>query len=331
MTAKENLLAYLAGDTVAVTPFMPIFMRFCARHTGTSFHDFILDAAAHCQSNIRTARDFSSCWVNVMSDPYCELAAYGAQISYPSDTMPMEEVVLMDSVEKLRGLGRIDFFSHERVVGRFAQLRLYRQLCREEFLVTGWVEGPLAEYCDLRSMGNAFLDIYDEPELMRQAISVILDNAREFIRLQVEAGAECIGIGDAACSQVSPEIYRAYAFAGEKMLVETIHELGAVAKLHICGNTTAILPDMIRTGADIIDVDHLVKDMTPFYPLLGAGQVLCGNLDPVAIVQDGSPVQIRAAAARLSAAGGKRLILSAGCEITPDTRAEHIRAMIPPF
>lgn len=329
MTAKENLMAFLAGDAGAATPFMPIFMRYCARHTGTLFRDFILDVEAHCQSNMRTARDFSSCWVNVMSDPYCELSAYGAEIHYPADSMPMEEIVLMDSVEKLRGLGRIDFAANPRAVGRLEQLRCYRRTCRDEWLITGWVEGPLAEYCDLRSMGNAFLDIYDEPALMRQAIEVILENAREFIRLQVEAGAECIGIGDAACSQVSPEIYREFAFAGEKMLVDFIHAQGALAKLHICGNTTAILPDMIRTGADIVDVDHLVKDMTPFYPLLGPGQVLCGNLDPVAVIQDGTPAQIRAATASLVAASGRRLIVSAGCEITPDTPAEHILAMIP--
>lgn len=331
MTAKENLMAYLAGEAGAETPFMPIFMRFCARHTGTCFRDFILAADAHCASNIRTARDFSSCWVNVMSDPYCELSAYGAEIHYPADSMPMEEIVLMDSVEKLRGLARIDFAGNARAVGRLEQLRRYRAVCRDEFLITGWVEGPLAEYCDLRSMGNAFLDLYDEPGLVRQAIAVILENAREFIRLQVEAGADCIGIGDAACSQVSPEVYREFAFAGEKMLVELIHELGAVAKLHVCGNTTAILPDMIRTGADIIDVDHLVRDMTPFYPLLGPGQVLCGNLDPVSVVQDGTPAQIRAAAARLVAASGRRLIVSAGCEITPDTAPAHILAMVPPY
>jgi uroporphyrinogen-III decarboxylase len=55
---------------------------------------------------------------------------------------------------------------------------------------------------------------------------------------------------------VSPELYREFCFERERKLVEHIHSLGAYAKIHICGNISAILPDVIRTGADIIDIDH---------------------------------------------------------------------------
>ena len=109
--------------------------------------------------------------------------------------------------------------------------------------------------------------------------------------------------------------------------MDHIHHLGAIAKLHICGNTTAILPDMIATGADIIDIDHLVTDMTHFAPLLSPRQKLCGNLDPVTIIQDMQPEQIKAAARKALAQAPGKLILSGGCEITPDTPAANILAM----
>ena len=37
-----------------------------------------------------------------------------------------------------------------------------------------------------------------------------------------------------------------------------MHEMGALARLHICGNTSRILADMVQSGADIIDVDWMV-------------------------------------------------------------------------
>lgn len=322
------MTGFINGETVDRTPFMPIFMRFCAKYTRTKYRDFIFDVSEHCQSNITCANAFNSDWVNVMSDPYCEVEAYGGHIEYPEDSLPMDEIVLMPTMEDLDKLKLIDWKSIRRAIGRIEQCAKYKQLCGGEKIIAGWVEGPVAEYCDLRSMGNAFLDFYDDPEKVKKSIAIILENARNFITYQVEAGANCIGIGDAACSQVGLDIYREFAFEGEKMLIEYIHSLGAIAKLHICGNTTAIIPDMIATGADIIDIDHLVKDMTPFYPLLqGKKQVFCGNVDPVIVIQNSSGDEITAAAKKALAQAPGKLILSGGCEITPDTSENNIRAL----
>lgn len=313
-----------ASDRV---PFMPILMRFCARHTNTRYRDFILDPAEHCRSNIECAGAFRSDWVNVMSDPYGELEAYGAHIEYPEDSLPMDKVLLFEDVAAMADLPLIDFRENRRTRGRLEELEIYRRELGDSTIICGWVEGVVAEYCDLRGLGNACLDFYDFPDEVAAAQKIIFENARNFITLQVQAGANCIGIGDAACSQVGPELYEEFGFDYEKALVGHIHSLGALAKLHICGNTSAILPRMIETGADIIDVDHLVRDMAPFAGLLGPGQVFCGNLDPVSIIQNGTPDVIRKEALKALAQAPGKLILSAGCEITPGTSEANLKAL----
>ena len=99
-----------------------------------------------------------------------------------------------------------------------------------------------------------------------------------------------------------------------------------MVKLHICGNTTSILKDMIATGADIVDIDHLVEDMGPFVELLGHAQVLSGKSDPVSVIQDGSGEDIRRSVERCSGEARGRCIISAGCEITPDTSVDNMKA-----
>ena len=327
MNSKCRILNFIAGETVDQTPFMPIFMRFCAQYSKMKYRDFILDVDAHCKANIECARYFRSDWVNVMSDPYCELSAYGAEIEYLEDSLPIERHLLCQSIDDLGKIKILDFSEDFRSRGRIGQCARFKELCGDEQIIAGWVEGPVAEYCDLRGMGDAFLDFYDGPGKVKKAMEIILENAKNFITLQVKAGANCIGIGDAACSQIGRELYLEFGFDGEKMLIEHIHALGAVAKLHICGNTAAILPDMIKTEADIIDIDHLVKDMSPFIELLGDNQVFCGNIDPVSIIQNETVQNIKEACrnAMLSAKG--KLILSGGCEITPSTDYQNILAM----
>ena len=306
---------------------MPILMRFCAGYTHTPYRDFILDPAAHCRSNIDCARAFGSDWVNVMSDPYGELEAYGAEIEYPENSLPLDKVILFDTPESLKRLKEIDFMAHRRIRGRLEELSLFRQELGDSTAICGWVEGPMAEYCDLRSMQNAFLDLYDEPELVHETLELLCCNAEHFISAQIAAGANMIGIGDAACSQLGAEFYESFAWELERRLVEHIHRSGVLAKLHICGNTAAILPRMAATGADILDVDHLVGDMTRFAGELNDHQVFCGNLDPVLDIQNADPAAIEAAGRRLLAAMPGKLLLSGGCEITPETPPENLLAL----
>ena len=99
-----------------------------------------------------------------------------------------------------------------------------------------------------------------------------------------------------------------------------------MVKLHICGNTTAILPDMIKTGADIIDIDHLVTTMEDFVPLLSAKQVFSGNSDPVSILKDGTPESIKESVESCFKKTKGRGIVSAGCEIPAETSIDNFKA-----
>lgn len=326
MNSLERMHEFLNGGAVDRLPFMPILMRFCAKHTQTPYRNFILNPAAHCDSNIRCANDFRSDWVNVMSDPYGELEAYGAHIEYPEDSLPLDHTVLIEDIARFESLPELDL-DHPRLRGRLEELRIFSETLGDTQVICGWVEGPVAEYCDLRSLGYGCLDFYDDPAAVRAALEKLHRNALRLAEAQVRAGANMIGIGDAACSQIGPELYREFAYPYECELVRHIHKLGALVKLHICGNTEAILPDMISTGADIIDVDHLVRDMAQFVPLLASRQALCGNLDPVGVIRDLPLDEIRRAARLALAQAPGKLILSGGCEITPDTPEAHLSAL----
>ncbi len=326
MTPHERTVRFLRGASVDRPPFHPIIMRWAARYAGVKYRDFCLDYRAKCGAMIRCAQDFGADWVTTLSDPYCEAEAFGLQIEYVEDDLPLERGGHLADLDAVAHLKPFDPRQHARCRNRIREIEEFRRLCGDHYFIVGWVEGPIAEYGDLRGLTNASMDFFDDPAAVHKALDVVTDCAIEFMTLQAQAGAHCIGIGDAFCSQIGPDLYREFAFAREKRMVDHLHALGVFAKLHICGNTSAILLDMIRTGADIIDVDHLVPSMAPFAPLLGLRQVFSGKCDPVAVIQDGSPEAIAASVADSLAQAGGRCIVSAGCEVPPGTSPENFRA-----
>ena len=82
---------------------------------------------------------------------------------------------------------------------------------------------------------------------------------------------------------------------------------------------------MVRTGADIIDVDWMV-DIGQAAAAFGDGPALCGNFDPVAVMLYGSPQQVHGAVTECALLGGPKSFSGAGCEIPDGTPHENLHA-----
>ena len=325
MNSLERTLAFIQGGKFDRPPVHPIIMRFAAKYAGVPYSRFCLDYNAKCSAAIKCAEDFGLDWVTVMSDAYAEASAYGLKVEYPHDDLPKHSEYLLRTDDDFNKLRCPKIFEHARLAARVKEVETFHKQVKDNKFIVGWVEGMLAEYTDLRGMSDAFFDLYDNPARVKRICDILFELAISFAEAQVKAGAHCIGIGDAACSQVGPEMYREVFFGYEKKLVEHIHSLGAMAKIHICGNISGILNDLIKTGADIIDIDHLVTVVSREAKNLSATQVFSGCADPVSILQNGDPDLIRRQVRADFENAGGRMIVSGGCEVTPGTSLENFR------
>jgi len=118
-------------------------------------------------------------------------------------------------------------------------------------------------------------------------------------------------------------MYRQFALPYEKRIFDAVHEKGALARLHICGNTSKILPDMLASGADFIDVDWMV-DYAKAAETFGEQAGLVGNFDPVSVMYSGSEQMIEEATLHCLAVGGSRSFSAAGCEIPDGTPPNNL-------
>lgn len=171
------------------------------------------------------------------------------------------------------------------------------------------------------------LDFADDPGFVDDLFGFAVAQAIAFARAQVDAGADIIGVGDAAASLVGPSIYREVVLPHEQRLVDAIHAMGSRVRLHICGNTRRSVGAMASLGADIVDLDYPV-------PLgqarldAGPDQVLLGNLNPVAGLLSSTLAAIRDAMTACHREAGSRYIVGAGCEIPVATPHGHVDALV---
>ncbi len=325
MNAYQRLIKRIKGEPVDRPPNLNIFMTFAAHHVGQPLSRYYLDHRVLVEANFAMVNDFEVDVVQAISDPYREAADFGLEVEFPHDRLPLSKTPLLKEPADLKKLSKPDPTASPRMLDRLEAVRLMRQQVGQTLPVMGWVEGALAEASDLRGDANLLLDLYDRPGWLLDLLEICAEVAIDFARAQVEAGAHIIGLGDAIASQISPQMYRRYALPYEQRIFEAVHQLGALTRLHICGNTTQHLPHMVESGADIIDLDWMV-DMKTAADQFGDRVSFCGNVDPVAVMLRGQPEPVYQATLDCIRAGGSRGISAAGCEIPDGTPHENLHA-----
>jgi len=325
---RERVLALLAGRRTDCLPLMPITMMFAADRIGRKYYDYVTDCRVLAEGQIRTAEEFDLDYVSVISDPAREAADCGAQIAFFEDQPPaiVEEHARLAGTSDLLGLKQPDPLGGGRMHDRVSGVALLKQRVGDSRLVEGWIEGPIAEAADLRGLNTVLVDLMDSPQFVRDLFEFVVEMELGFAQAQVDAGADLIGIGDAAASLIGPKLYAELVWPYEKKLVDGLHAMGTRVRLHICGNTKPILAGMGRLGCEIVDLDSKAP-MGLGRRQMGPDQVLLGNVNPVAILRDGTPESVRAAVEECHREAGSRFIVGAGCEVPRDTPPENLRAM----
>ncbi len=327
MNGSERLLARLRGEPVDRPPNFDILMTYAAHHIGAPLARYYLDHRVLVTANLAVLVDYSLDIVQVISDPFRETADIAAAsgrdglVSFPADGLPVMTRPLLAEPD-LHGLRLPAPSAGARMADRLEAVRALAVRVGGEVPVMGWVEGALAEAADLRGVANLLMDLYDRPEWLRDLLARCAELAVAFAVDQVRAGATIVGLGDAVASQVAPRVYRELALPLERRVFDAVHAEGALARLHICGDTTRILADMAASGADIVDVDWMVD-------IAAAARVLpavCGNIDPVAVMLQGSPAEVHRAVVDCVQRGGPRSISAAGCEIPDGTPEANLFA-----
>ncbi|MEO1010899.1 MAG: uroporphyrinogen decarboxylase family protein, partial [Bacteroidota bacterium] len=307
--------------------FIPILMHFAARHAGKSYGAFASDYNVLADANLRCLDDFDLDAVGLISDPYRETSAFGAKVIFKEEAVPVCTEIIVKSIDDVIALKNPDVYKEERTLDRINGARALYKAVGTTTPIIGWVEGPLAEACDLAGVNETLLNVMMDPDFVKRLIDKIMATAKDFAKAQIEAGCTIIGVGDAICSQISAETYQEFVKEKHAELFDFIQQNGAKVKLHICGNITHLLPDIKETKPDIVDLDHLV-DMEEAYHLLGDNIVRCGNLDPVSVVLRKNSEEVHTASKELCHKEiGRKFLFSAGCEVPVQTPVANIKAM----
>ena len=328
MNGYERLTGIMKGESIDRVPLMPITMMFAADLAGIPYGEYAADYRKLVDAQLKTAERFDFDHVSCISDPAREATDCGAKVQFYDDQPPAidETQALLADKTTLVDLKTPDPLGGGRMHDRIRAVELFKERVGGQLLIEGWIEGPCAEAADLRGINSLMMDFFDDPPFVRDLFEFVVGMELAFARTQIDAGADILGMGDAAASLVGPQIYEEFVLPYERRMIEGIHEMGGRVRLHICGNTSKSLEAIGTLKADLVDLDFMVS-VAAAREAMGPDQVFTGNIDPVAAVRNGTPAGITSAIDQCHKEAGPRYVVAAGCEVTRDTAYENVEAL----
>ena len=209
----------------------------------------------------------------------------------------------------------------------------------ERYPVRGGGSEPFLTYKFLRGEEQAFVDLIENPEIVRYALGKLFDLAHENTRRILETIPDrvtCVYVAEDLGGQtdlmVSAGHIRAFLLPGMKRMIDLAHSAGAHVFHHDDGSIRRILPDLVSAGIDLLnpiqwrcpgmDREGLKRDF-------GGRIVLHGGMDNQQTLPFGSVEDVRREVldniALLGRGGG--YILAPCHNIQPMTPPENVVAM----
>ncbi|RLI24462.1 hypothetical protein DRO57_06675 [Candidatus Bathyarchaeota archaeon] len=198
----------------------------------------------------------------------------------------------------------------------------YARKIAPQLVVMGSSPGTGLGIPDGRSMFRMVRWAYTDPRGLRRVAEERVRRSLDFIRAQVEAGAEVIvDCTDYALKTgpfFKPDFYHKVVFPLIRLLVDEAHKAGAFFIQHTDGNLWPILDGLIATGIDgLHSIDPSagmrLRDVKERY---GDKVALCGNVDAARTLFKGTPEEVAAEAKRCiedAAYGGGYFLTSSNC------------------
>jgi len=167
--------------------------------------------------------------------------------------------------------------------------------------------------------------MYSQPRAWHRLCDLFADVIADYLRAQVEAGAQALQVFDSWAGALGRSDYREFALPHTKRIFDAVSDAG-VPLIHFGVGTTAILADLAEAGGHVIGVDWR-QGLDDAWEILGPGRGIQGNLDPALLF---APRDRLLAAANdvLKRAGGRPgHIFNLGHGVLPTTPVESIQAL----
>ena len=349
MNSVERTWTVLNGGIPDRVPVDLHNFMMTAEASGLSFPDFFQNGEAMAEGQIKAWREYGHDVLLLENGTAALAEALGCAVEYMEGSAPVVHGPALDALDDLDKLEVPDPYKVHPLTENLKATRIVAQEIGDKAFIIGRADqGPFSLASMLLGMDTFMLQlglsqprrsrkgtmIGGDPELaekLHHLLKFCLKVTTRYAEAQIEQGAHITSIGESVSGPdvCSPKTYKEYEWSYAKQMVENLKVQDILLAYHICGDATAIVPDMVATGATILELDYKIDGPAVKEAIKGKATIL-GTVDPSGVMALGTPEMVEEKCIEVieTLGPGGGLILGPGCALPPKTPPENVHAMI---
>jgi uroporphyrinogen decarboxylase len=168
--------------------------------------------------------------------------------------------------------------------------------------------------------------MYQDPEAWHRLAALLAEVAGDYLRAQVDAGAQALQLFDSWVGALDAADYREFVAPHVRALLAKLEGAG-VPVIHFGTGTGHLLEAQRDAGGDVIGLDWRTP-LDEGWARLGDSVAVQGNLDPTALLGPRERLLARVDEVLRRAGGRRGHVFNLGHGILPGTPVENVKAVV---
>lgn len=168
--------------------------------------------------------------------------------------------------------------------------------------------------------------MWNEPEAFSKLLDKITTTIIDYLKMQLEEGADAVQVFDSWIGALSPEDFKRYALPYLKRIFEELKGYGK--PLIYFGTMTAGYFDLIKdVGSHAVGVDWRI-DIDKAWEMVGFDKAVQGNLDPIVLYAEPQVIKNHAEFILLKVGKRNGHVFNLGHGLTPETPVDSVKLLV---
>ena len=304
---------------------IPVMTHPGIEQNGNTVREAVSNGKVHADAVIKLTQNYQSVAACTIMDLTTEAEAFGAEIAFSDEAVPAVVGHMLTDAKSINDL-QVPSLKAGRIPQYLKANLLAARAIQDRPVFAGCI-GPFSLAGRLYDMSGIMMLIYENPD----AAHTLLAKCTQFIEKYCEAlkltGVNGVLMAEPAAGLLSNDDCKAFSSAYVKYIVNKVQDDHFIVVLHNCGNTWHCTEAMVETGAAAYHFGNKCR-MEEVIKEVPEDALAMGNLDPVSIFKDGTPMQMREATLDLLEKMREypNFVLSSGCDTPPHTPIENVNA-----
>ena len=339
MTSLERVAATLTFNEPDRVPAAPLVCGASHRMSGITYGEWsrCTNVEAMTSGLVDSIELLGLDGVVTLVDLTVEAGDFGCEVVYPEmDTAhPNYDDTFIKGPEDYQKVKKIDPRKGGRMKGVIDLVSGLSQEVGKTHAIVGFVYGALGTLSMMRGPEAFFMDLYEHPNEVKEALAVMDEVLLDYAVAQVEAGAHSVCYDNLYASQsiLGKDLWKEFEAESMLKICQAVKDTGALVSHHNCGN--GIYFDMLQEWGCPHAISHayVADDVDSWeeHKRKWGGQIATiGWIPPGPVAMLGTPEEIEEECqAEIEIfKEGYGFVLATGCEYPPNAPLMHAKHIV---